>query len=224
MIENSINDLTNNDVSFKKSKLETMILDKTIGEDDYNYHEIKNKIDNYLDKNAIKTPSNLAEYVPKNLVAIEKDTINIMQRGKDIFESILTKEEARKITLKVHEASKAAGHQGLKDGQRVAIELSLTTNDRVICWQGVAGAGKSFSLGEVNRIATENNFIVKGFSPKADAAKVLAAEAKLSEAHTVASLLLQKIEVGSAQGKEIWIVDEAGMLSAADAKALLKKA
>ena len=149
----------------------------------------------------------------------------MMQRGKDIFESILSKEEARNVIQKIDAASKAADpNKGLMDGQRAAIAISLTTNDRVICWQGVAGAGKSFSLGELNRIATENNFVVKGFSPKAEAAKVLAKEAKISEAHTVASLLLQKIEIGSAKGQEIWIVDEAGLLSAADAHALLKKA
>ncbi len=104
-----------------------------------------------------------------------------------------------------------------------AVELLITSKDRIFAWQGVAGAGKSFSLGEACKIAQENNFIVKGFAPSAEAAKNLKSEAKLIETNTVASLLVQNKQDQKYHGKEIWIVDEAGLLSASDAHKLFKK-
>ena len=225
IIENSMKDITANDVSFKKSKLEAKVFEKLLGSDSYNYNEIRHSINLYLENNTkIIGSENKKEYIPKSMLKLESETISIMQRGKNIFESIVDETEARKITDEIHNKSIADGFKGLNDGQRGAIELMLITNDRVFAWQGVAGAGKSFSLGAASKIAMEKGIIVKGFAPSAEAAKNLAAEAKLSEAHTVASLLVKETQPGRGKGNEIWIVDEAGLLSAADAHALLKKA
>lgn len=225
VIENSIKDITANDVSFIKSKLETKVFEKLLGSDSYNYNEIRYSIDLYLESNTkIIGSGNKKEYIPNSILELESETISIMQRGKNIFESIVDETEARKITDEINNKSKADGHMGLNDGQREAIELMLKTNDRIFAWQGVAGAGKSFSLGAASKIAMENEIVVKGFAPSAEAAKNLAAEAKLTEAHTVASLLVKETLPGRAKGNEIWIVDEAGLLSAKDAHELLKKA
>ncbi|MBX9837488.1 MAG: AAA family ATPase [Silvanigrellaceae bacterium] len=167
---------------------------------------------------------NKEEYVTNESLKIESDTIDIMQRGKSIFESIVEIEEAKKIINSIHNDSIKAGDGGLNSGQKEAIEVYLTSNDRIIAWQGVAGAGKTFSLASATEIAKKNGYIVKGFAPQAEAAKVLAEDAKLSEAHTVKSLLVDTSIAGRASGKEIWIVDEAGTLSAKDAHDLLKKA
>lgn len=70
----------------------------------------------------------------------------------------------------------------------------------------------------------EKGYKIKALAPGSDAAKNLAAEAKLSESATVASLLVKETKVNRAEGKELWVVDEAGMLSAKDAEELLKKA
>lgn len=225
IIENSINEITTNDVSFKKSLLESKIMEKTIGSDDFNYLYLQKNIDLYLENNTkIIGPKNKIEYIPNSIIELENETIEIMDRGKNIFENIVDEIEARKITDEIHKKSIEGGFKGLNDGQRAAIELMLVTNDRIFAWQGVAGAGKSFSLGAASKIAMEKNIVVKGFAPSAEAAKNLAAEAKLSEAHTVASLLVKETQPGRANGNEIWIVDEAGLLSAKDAHELLKKA
>lgn len=223
IIANSVKDLTDREVSFKKSSLESSVLGKMLGQ--FEYKEVTKCIDEYLNANT-KTvgTKNVPEYVPNHILALEQEAIDIMQRGKNCFSGIVQKREAQKITNELHLQSKAAGYDGLNEGQKDAIDLFLTSSDRIFAWQGVAGAGKSFSLGSACKIATENGFIVKGFAPSAGAKDVLAAEAKLSEAYTVASLIVKETESGRARGKEIWVVDEAGLLSAADAHALLKKA
>jgi conjugative relaxase-like TrwC/TraI family protein len=109
----------------------------------------------------------------------------------------------------------------LNAGQRQAIGLAATTADRVIAWQGVAGAGKTSALAELKQIANLNGVEVKGFAPSAEAAKVLSDELGI-EAQTVARKLCSREEPPS--NDELWIVDEAGLLSADDALALLSKA
>ena len=93
-------------------------------------------------------------------------------------------------------------------------------------WQGVAGAGKTYSLKLVAQLATEQGYEVTGYAPSAQAANTLSEEANI-ESNTVARLLHSEGDLGRhnrPQKQAIWIVDEAGLLSAKDAHRLLKKA
>lgn len=89
---------------------------------------------------------------------------------------------------------------------------------------GVAGAGKTYALNEFKAIAQAQGYILKGFAPSAEAAKVLSDETGI-ESTTVASLLLiRQQQLTQQQSRQLWIIDEAGLLSAKDAMALLKQA
>jgi AAA domain len=111
---------------------------------------------------------------------------------------------------------------GLTTGQRSAIALSTTTTDQFIAWQGVAGAGKTYALNQFKALAIEQNYLVKGFAPSFAAAAVLADELGI-ETTTTASLLFSK-QSDLATPNQIWIVDEAGLLSALDCYDLLLRA
>ncbi|BAY95932.1 MULTISPECIES: AAA family ATPase [unclassified Tolypothrix] len=110
----------------------------------------------------------------------------------------------------------------LNPDQRRAVLDAATTTDQFTAWQGVAGAGKTFALNELKKIATASGYSIKGFAPSSMAAKVLSQELDI-QAETVARLLVseppQEIEPN-----QIWVVDEAGLLSAKDAIALLERA
>ncbi|MDZ7966401.1 MAG: MobF family relaxase [Nostoc sp. DedSLP03] len=110
----------------------------------------------------------------------------------------------------------------LNPDQRRAVLTAVTTTDQFMAWQGVAGAGKTFALKEFKAIAAASGYTIKGFAPSSMAAKVLGQELDI-QAETVARLLVseppQEIEPN-----QIWIVDEAGLLSAKDALALLERA
>ncbi|MBD2230819.1 MobF family relaxase [Phormidium tenue] len=114
--------------------------------------------------------------------------------------------------------------QGLTEGQVQGVMLAATTRDRVIAWQGVAGAGKSYALNQFRQITESQSYTVRGFAPSAEAAKSLGDSAQIQPVETVAALLCaQPAEPNPAQ-PEVWVVDEAGLLSAKDALALVTKA
>ncbi|MEH1922790.1 MobF family relaxase, partial [Nostoc sp.] len=110
----------------------------------------------------------------------------------------------------------------LNKGQREAVELAATTSDQFIAWQGVAGAGKTFALKELKAIARDAGYTIIGFAPSSSAAKVLSEELKI-QSETVARLLVSE-PPSKIEPNQIWIVDEAGLLSAKDAHALLQRA
>jgi conjugative relaxase-like TrwC/TraI family protein len=106
-------------------------------------------------------------------------------------------------------------------GQQDAIEATLTSSDQVILWQGVAGSGKTFSMRQIVEEASNAGIEVRGLAPSAAAALQLKAAAGI-EATTLQGHLLVR-EERNARSK-LWVVDEAGMVSAADMHALLRKA
>ncbi|MBN3948494.1 MAG: relaxase domain-containing protein, partial [Nostoc sp. NMS7] len=110
----------------------------------------------------------------------------------------------------------------LNKGQREAVELAATTSDQFIAWQGVAGAGKTFALKELKALAIDAGYTIIGFAPSSSAAKVLSEELKI-QSETVARLLVSE-PPSEIEPNQIWIVDEAGLLSAKDAHALLQRA
>jgi conjugative relaxase-like TrwC/TraI family protein len=110
----------------------------------------------------------------------------------------------------------------LNPDQRRAVLITATTTDQFTAWQGVAGAGKTFALKELKEIAAASGYTIKGFAPSSMAAKVLSQELDV-QAETVARLLVSEppLEI---ELNQIWVVDEAGQLSAKDALALLERA
>ncbi len=149
----------------------------------------------------------------------ERETIQMMVGGQGQVDPIATLDEVNQ------QLSDALSRT---PGQREAILLSATTCDRIIAWQGVAGSGKTHSLNLYARIAQDQGYDVTGYAPSAQAANVLHQDTGIST-DTVAHLLHtpdpEPSQLNRSSRKSpIWIVDEAGLLSAKDAHALLQKA
>jgi ATP-dependent exoDNAse (exonuclease V) alpha subunit len=156
--------------------------------------------------------STRTRYTTEAALQRELATIRLMRSGKGQATSILSKTETTTALESIP----------LTSGQHEAIATALNTTDRVIAWQGVAGAGKTYALDHFNQIARGQGYRIEGFAPSAEAAKVLASEVGI-EANTVAGLLCSKAPE-EIEPNQIWIVDEAGLLSAAAAHDLLKRA
>ena len=152
-------------------------------------------------------------YTTQTAIERELDTIAIMESGQGTQNAVA--DDAKVWQLLRQELS-------LTEGQRQAIEKTATTTDQFIAWQGVAGAGKTYSLKLVAQLAKEQGYEVSGYAPSAQAANTLSEEANI-ESNTVARLLHSSGD-RTPQKQAIWIVDEAGLLSAKDAHKLLKKA
>ena len=153
-------------------------------------------------------------YTTAEAIERELETISLMKNGQGQVEAIANPSQAMRYTI---------GESQLTAGQVSAIYKTAASRDRVMGWQGVAGSGKTYSLKLLAQLATEQGYAVSGYAPSAQAANVLSEEANI-ESSTVARLLHSNRAGKTAKKKAIWIVDEAGLLSAKDAQALLTKA
>jgi len=164
-----------------------------------------------IEKNGVR-------YTTQTAVGLELDTIRLMQSGQKSVNAITNTE-----VVEAHlEQMRLLGNRELNQGQRQAVIMSLTTTDRVVGWQGVAGAGKTFALKEVLALASASGYVVKGFAPSSKASSVLGEELK-APTQTVARLLHSKLPE-KPEPNQIWVVDEVGLLSASDAHRLLIRA
>lgn len=194
---------------FKRGKVERFALEHHCGLQSWKH--LQTAISNT--QQLIRVDAVRDRYTTQTAIDRERETVQLMQRGQGKMPSIADRERVTEIAPNT-----------LTSGQRAALELSVTTTDQTIAWQGIAGAGKSYALNLYRQLAIEAGYAVRGFAPSAAAATVLSEEAGMPS-DTVASLLNSKIDPRrSHTSPEIWVIDEAGLLSAKDAHALLKRA
>ena len=108
----------------------------------------------------------------------------------------------------------------LNTGQQEAVAMILSTRDRYVGVQGLAGTGKSHMLSkavqgikaETARLSTRRGYTVIGLAPYASQNRALAALGM--ESHTLASLLARKSEQAKLDRRSIVFLDEAGVVPA----------
>ncbi len=110
----------------------------------------------------------------------------------------------------------------LSSEQKCAVREILSSKDRIFSFRGVAGAGKTTTLREVQRGLQEAGHSVFAITPTTSAAKVLQEEG-FSEATTVEDFLRNGEKWGGLKGSVV-ICDEAGLKSNRQGTALLKMA
>jgi len=115
---------------------------------------------------------------------------------------------------------------GLKSGQAEAVRKTLISTDRHQIIHGLSGVGKTTALGELVRQLQGTGVEVRGFSPTINAAEGLQAEIYQKtnlqiKTNTVEHLVLSKPE---AVKDQLWMIDEAGMVSARQMQAIERKA
>ena len=108
----------------------------------------------------------------------------------------------------------------LNSGQAEAVRRTLTSTDTHQIIHGLSGVGKTRALGELKRQLEGTGIEVRGFSPTIDAAAQLQQELGI-KTNTVAHLALSQPEKTENQ---LWIIDEAGMVSTRQMQALARKA
>jgi len=154
-------------------------------------------------------------YTTTKAVMAERETIAAVRRGQGRVRPIAS----------IEAVQKAAQEHRLARDQTEAATFILTTKDRVAGVQGYAGTGKTHMLRAVREVAERAGLTVRGFAPSATAARVLQQEAGIP------SDTLSKHLIGVAKeskpwqsASEIWVVDEASMMSTEQARALVSAA
>lgn len=181
-------------------------------------------INDILNQNQIKNIDDILKICENNISSnqrlssseyesISDQIINLIELNK------IKKAEKKDMITEINVLLSAC--KGLNEGQKNAIQTTLLSEDRNIIWEGVAGAGKTYSLKIVIEEAKKAGYEIKGLAQNADAATILSAEAGI-QAQTVDSLVCSKLN--SSADKKLWIVDEAGLISGKLGYELVKKA
>jgi conjugative relaxase-like TrwC/TraI family protein len=203
---------TERDVAFRRERLETFAMANNLGA--VSWQGLQRGIE------AAKASGELVSakdgrFTTAAALRLEADITAALAAGTGQFEPIC--QPAAVQTL-------LSAEDTLTAGQKEAVGLTLSSRDQFIAWQGVAGAGKTFALSRLRPAAEAAGLHVKGFAPSAEAAKVLAEEGGI-EAQTVAAHLAQGPKPPPRdQARELWFVDEAGLLASRDTRDLMDKA
>ena len=122
----------------------------------------------------------------------------------------------------------------LTAGQKDAVKLILSAEDRVVGVQGYAGSGKTTMLDRARVLAEKKGYRMIGLAPSASAVQTLAAEARI-ESETLQRFLARNAgvaegrltkkgakEMRAAFAKTILVVDEGSLASTVQARDLLR--
>ena len=203
-IAEAIEHSSERNVNFKQEDLEKFVLSE-IGT--HSWKDLQKSIVNNQD--LLKSKD--GEYTTLSALKRELNTIRIVNSSDPV-----------RAIAAAKTIEQATDEKGLTEGQRNAIALAASTEDRYIAWQGKAGAGKTHALNEFKNIAERQEYIIKGYAPSASAAKTLGEELGI-KTNTVARKLVS-MDLENSSQQQIWIVDEAGLLNAKDTHNLLIKA
>lgn len=106
----------------------------------------------------------------------------------------------------------------LTQGQKDAINLALTTSDRFVSVQGLAGVGKTTMMRELQAVAKEKNYAVVGLAPMHTSKDELIANG--IEAITIAKFLTDNTTY---QENTLFIIDESSMIGNRDYAAIQQR-
>ena len=156
----------------------------------------------------------------------EKSIVERMRKGKGQINS-LRMEESEERLKKIRE------EKGLKpnEEQMAVIHHIMTSADRYVCLQGLAGTGKTYTMKTLKEMCEGSGIEIKGLSFTGKAAAGLEEESGI-KSETIHGFLnklekesgveVEKVEgikqewdfskVQAVKNREIWVVDEAGLV------------
>ncbi len=154
-------------------------------------------------------------FTTKDALHREQEILSRARAGAGKAAALMMPEAA---SLYIEQSESAQGYR-YSEGQRQALTLGLTSTDSVVGIVGAAGAGKTTAMKGLVEAAHGQGFEVVGVAPSAKARNELES-AGAADNRTVASFLAREHDRNL---QRLVILDEAGMVSAKDMDALLRK-
>ena len=159
-------------------------------------------------------------YTTKKMLGSELWALDQVQAQKGQTAKIM---DPAVVAARIEQAERKQGF-GYSAGQKEAITKVLTSEDRYVAVQGLAGTGKTTMLRSLREMAQEQGYTVRGMAPTGAASKVLARETgiatdtvsmfQIKERQLQKDIEFAKQYASDFQRKpELWIVDEASFLS-----------
>ena len=168
----------------------------------------KDTFERLLEKNDIEKVSTV--FTTKAGLKIDENILEMLDKSKNSYQQAYSKEEA---TLKLDQTT-------LKQEQRTASEMILTSDNAILGIQGYAGTGKSFLIGKTKEILEEAGRELHIFAPYSSQVKNLQADGL--EANTVAKFLKSSKMQDSLNENSVIVIDEAGVLHSKQVEQILE--
>ena len=209
----SINDNSEREAVIDRRVLEAKALQHAMGSADLDQIRRQSRVIEQRGQliavgDAVSSPQ--GAYTTPEMIALERDNLELMHAGKGKAATIGRAQEVRQW---------ASGRRLLPDQATVA-EVTLASSDWLTAIEGRAGAAKTTTVAAIREFGEGQGYAVRGFAPTTRAVKALS-EAGIP-ATTVASLVESRST--PANEREIWIVDESSLLPTRQVNRLLHKA
>jgi hypothetical protein len=140
-------------------------------------------------------------FTTQEMIGYERDNIAEMRAGQNGHEPMASSETWREVEEK---------HAHLSTSQRAAVEQIVSSRDKIMGLEGVAGAGKTTSLSAVREAAENEGYEVRGLAPTSRAAHKLAESGIESE---TLQRHLRRDEQPEHGEKRLYILDESSLAS-----------
>jgi conjugative relaxase-like TrwC/TraI family protein len=140
-------------------------------------------------------------FTTQEMIGYERNNITEMRAGQNRHEPMVSSETWREVEGR---------HAHLSASQRAAVEQIVSSRDKIIGLEGVAGAGKTTSLAAVSEAAEHEGYEVRGLAPTSRAAHKLAESGIESE--TLQRHLRRDEQPGHGE-KRLYILDESSLAS-----------
>jgi len=148
------------------------------------------------------SPGRPARYSTAELVAVERATLALVERGRDAGAPSITERRLDEI--------ERGDRIALSDEQETMLREVATSPSRVVCVVGLAGAGKTTATHAVAQVFEQAGIHVMGAAPSGVAAEKLQDETGIL-ATTLHRLLIEARRDGGLVPGSVLVVDEAGM-------------
>lgn len=213
--KNAVNHLLENDMGFSDLELQREVMRLGLGH--LQFTEVAGEIDRLKQTRwlveARKHPDRDEKlWTTRQAKASEERLISLLKRGRQSHKALIGSKKAEAFLKKT----------SLNDQQRQAVLSAVLSQDRYFAIQGDPGVGKTTTLKAYKQLLEKNGYQVKGFAPSYQAVN------EMSKSLAVPGMTVDRFlvdtsaqEKGSALVKQVWILDEASMLSTDKVNALM---
>jgi conjugative relaxase-like TrwC/TraI family protein len=177
-------------------------LKRSMGE--ASFAEVRDRFEKRIDSGRlieVESKAPARAFTTEKMIQYERDNVSEMLKGQRQHEPLVSPETWQSVQQ---------NHTHLSVSQRAAVEQTLTTRDKIVGLEGVAGAGKTTSLTTIREAAEREGYQVTGLAPTSRAAHKLAESG--IESHTLQRQLIRQ-EAPNQGEKRLFVIDESSLAS-----------